>query len=321
MATITRKDLIEVAKLYYHGNCSQEQIAEMMGLSRSKISRMLTMARTLRIVEFKISDSPIQIDKMEHRLKESLRLDSVRIIPSNMDPHKSLLAAGNAVSEYLNDIFCENIKFGISWGTTMDIAVSQFKPVRKYSSATIVQLIGGTPCPTVCADSRELTMRLAEKLSASYAILQAPLYVSNEEIRDALLSETEILKHFQLFSHLDAALIGLGSTIPSKSAAYKAGYITLKESTALVESGFATDLCGNRIYKDGTFRPNFMSGRLIAISAKQLRAIPQVMAVAIGEDKAEPIIVGAKGGFFNSLITDEIAAIALIKNLDNAPQN
>jgi DNA-binding transcriptional regulator LsrR (DeoR family) len=315
MAAVARKDLIEIAKLYYHGNCSQEQIAEMMGLSRYKISRMLTLARTLRIVEFKISDSPVQINKTEDRLKELLGLDSVRIIPSNMDPHKSLLAAGSAASEYLNAILREDIKLGISWGTTMDISVSQFKPERKYRSATIVQLIGGTPCPTLCADSRELTIRLAEKLNASYAILQAPLYVSNEEMRDALIAEAEISAHFKLFSDLDAALIGIGSTIPSQSAAYKAGYITLEESAALVEGGFATDLCGNRIYTDGAFRPNFMSGRLIAIRSEQLRAIPDVLVVAIGEDKAEPIIIGAKGGFFTSLITDEIAAIAIIKTL------
>jgi DNA-binding transcriptional regulator LsrR (DeoR family) len=315
MPAVARKDLIEVAKLYYHGNCSQEQIAGMMGLSRSKISRMLTMARRLRIVEFKISDSPTQISRMEERLRELLKLDSVRIIPSNMDYHKSLVAAGNAAGECLNNILRDGIMLGVSWGTTMDITVSQFNPTRKYSTATVVQMIGGAPCPTLCTCSRELTIRLAEKLGAYYAILQTPLYVSNEDMRNALLEEAEISAHFRLFSQLDAAIIGVGSTIPSRSAAYRAGYITLDESTALVESGFATDLCGNRIYTDGSARPNFMSGRLIAIRADQVRAIPHVIMVGIGEDKAEPIIIAAKGEYFSSLVTDELAAIAIIKNL------
>ena len=40
-----RKDLIEVAKLYYYGNLSQDQIAKLMGLSRPKVSRLLAEAR------------------------------------------------------------------------------------------------------------------------------------------------------------------------------------------------------------------------------------------------------------------------------------
>ena len=39
-----RKNMIKIAKLYYYGHMTQEQIAQMMGMSRSKVTRLLMEA-------------------------------------------------------------------------------------------------------------------------------------------------------------------------------------------------------------------------------------------------------------------------------------
>jgi len=312
MPGVERTDLIKIAKLYYHGDCSQEQIAKVMGFSRPKISRLLTMARDLKIVEFKITESPVAIERMERKLAEFLNLDKVWIVPSNTDKRRTLLAAGAVAGEYLNEILAPNMRIGISWGGTMDLMVTQFKPAKEYRSVMVVQMIGGTPSSSFNVDSRELTLRFANKLNASYSLLQAPQYVSSKAVKDTLMKEPEFIAHFKLLAHLDAAVIGISSVVPEHSVSYRAGYISLKETKALSASGFVTDICGNRLYKDGTTKHNDINDRLIAISPQCMKRIPKVVAVAIGEDKAKTITIAAKGGFFNTLITDEVAAISIL---------
>jgi len=311
-----RSLLVKISELYYYENMSQLEIAKALQLSRPKVSRLLAQARRQGIVEISIADSVLFSFHHAQRLKELLGLSHVIVVPSGADKEQALLAAGRAAGNYLNEILHENMQIGISWGSAMDSLVQQFHPLRSMPSARILQLSGGVHTTAYNIDSRELTLRLARKLGAAYSILQAPLLVSCREVRDVLLREPELALHFRHFQSLDLALVGIGSMLPAQSMLYKAGYISLQESQAQIEAGFAADICANRIYKDGSIRPNAISDRLIAISLQQLRRIPNVLAVAVGEDKVLPILAAAKGGFIKTLITDEIAASSLLKALD-----
>ena len=308
----SRTELIKVAKLYYHGGCPQEEIALIMGYSRPRISRMLSLARELKLVEFNIPESPEEIGRMEIQLKEKLEVDEVCVVPSESGRLGAMYTAGVSAGEYFNNILKNGMSVGVSWGATMDVTVSQLKPKKQYPSITVLQMIGGSPSSSFNVDSRELTIRLANKLGASYSLLQTPQYVSSKAVKETLMNEPEIAAHFKKLKALDAALIGIGSTDPEQSAVYRAGYLSFEEVKALSEDGFATDICGNRIYIDGTIRQNDMNDKLIAISPEDIKRIPIVVAVAVGEDKAATIMAAAKGGFFNVLITDEVAAISIL---------
>ena len=312
MADVDRDFLIKIAKLYYHGGCSQEQIAKILNLSRPKVARMLERARSQKIVQFHISDSSLHISEMEQKLKEYLDVDNVIIVRSNRGLLLTQQNAGRAAGEYLDRYIFDGIKIGISWGGTMDAMVSQFKLSKPVNNAVVFQLVGGTPSSSFGIDSRMLTIKLANKLNAEYSLIQSPQYVSSKTVKDTLMKEPEIVNHFKLLNELDLAVIGISSKHPENSAPYKAGYITLEQSRELVENGYATDICGNRIYIDGSFRDGPLSDRLMAITPEQLRAIPQVVAVATGEERASNIVSVAKGRFINTLITDEIAAIAIL---------
>jgi len=312
MPAAQREELIKVAKLYYHGNCSQDEIAKLLGYSRPRVSRMLTMARELKIVEFRISDSPDEIERMEIQLKEKLELMDVRILPSESGRLGTMYAAAISAGEYLNSILQPGMLIGVSWGATLDVMVSQLTPEKKYETVKVVQMIGGSPKSSFNIDSQGLTIRLAEKLGATYSILQTPQYVSSRKVRDMLMDEPEIKAHFELLKSLDVALISISSSKPEHSAALRAGHISLEDVNALADSGFVTDISGTRVYKDGSIRPNAMNDKLIAISPEDLKRIPVAIAVAVGEEKAETITTAAKGGFFNILITDEVAAISIL---------
>ena len=176
----------------------------------------------------------------------------------------------------------------------------------------MIQLSGGTQSPNFPLDSRDLTQALAQKLGAGCSLLHTPLVVSSPMVRDILVQEPEIAEHFEKFKRLDAAIVGIGSVRPERSVAYMAGYITREESEALTREGFATDICGNRISREGDIKPNLLSGRVVSIPPEVLRQVPMTIGVAVGEDKAASIIAAARGGFVKTLIIDEVAAILIM---------
>ena len=312
MSQVNRSALIKVAKLYYYGNMSQEQIAKLMGISRPKVSRMLSMARELNIVEIVISDSPAGSEQMAEAIKQRFGLKYVCVVPAGATVQQSRLNAGRAAGSYLNTVLHDSMYIGVSWGTTMDCMVNQFTLERPVANATVVQIAGGMRTQSFNIDSRELSLLLAKKLGAQFALLQAPLLVSRTQVRDILLNEPEFAAHFKLFDKLDVALVGIGSELPEESVPYKAGNISLEQAKQLVKDGFATDICGHRIYSDGSIRENLLTGRVVAIPLERIREVPEVIGVAVGEDKARSIISAARGGFIKALITDEISAISIM---------
>jgi lsr operon transcriptional repressor len=52
---------------------------------------------------------------------------------------------------------------------------------------------------------------------------------------------------------------------------------------------------------------------MIAVSLEHLRAIPTVIGVAAGEQKAEIITAALRGKYIDTLITDESAAIRVLE--------
>ena len=56
-----------------------------------------------------------------------------------------------------------------------------------------------------------------------------------------------------------------------------------------------------------------LTDRLIGISADQLHAVPDVIAVAYGTAKADAVHAGIKGGFITSLVTHTALASGLLQ--------
>ena len=66
--------LAEVARLYYLNHLTQQHIAERMGVSRSKVSRRLSEARSSGLVEIRVH-SPLMLDTvLQDALKARLGL-------------------------------------------------------------------------------------------------------------------------------------------------------------------------------------------------------------------------------------------------------
>ncbi len=63
--------LNKVSRYYYESNLSEEQIANRLHLSRSKVSRILKQAREVGVVQINIISPSGIFPELEHQLKKN----------------------------------------------------------------------------------------------------------------------------------------------------------------------------------------------------------------------------------------------------------
>jgi DNA-binding transcriptional regulator LsrR (DeoR family) len=51
-----------------------------------------------------------------------------------------------------------------------------------------------------------------------------------------------------------------------------------------------------------------------------LRHIPVTIAVAAGQEKIDSIVAGARGGYFNQLVTDPTTAAAILASVERGDE-
>lgn len=307
-----RQDIIKAAKLYYYGNMSQDEIAQLMQISRPKVSRMLTEARQLNIVQITINDPSTSIKQNEDKIKKHFGLKYVKIVPTQNNDMATKSALGQAASQFLNDNIQENSKIGISWGTTLAAFVNEFQTKRPMPKATIVQLIGGTYSESLNIDVRELVKNLAKKLECQHSILQAPLVVHNPKLKEMLMEEPMTREHFSKIRNLDIAFVGVGSAYYKESIVYRANYIEESAAKTLSEMGLVADICGHQLLPDGSAPHTFLSDRVIGIALEDLHRAPLVVGVCAGKRKTTPLLAALHGHHVNCIIIDEVAALTVI---------
>ncbi len=309
---LTRDDLITVAKLYYLGNKTQNEISDILGVSRQKVARMLALARERKIIEFRINSSALYLEQMGEKIQKEFRLKKVVVTPCTYSKSDDVLEMIKVVKDYLDKTLHDNMNIGLSFSTTVDEFVKHYTSKTRINNASVIQILGGTLIEQGSTDARQIIQEFAKKIGAVPKILQAPLVVHNSLLKSLLLQEPEISAHFELFNHLDLAIISFGSDRPDESLLYKAGYINHVESASLIEQGLTADICARRFTADGELAVTPLNDRIIGIEIATLKKIPVIMGLGFGNERAPSIIAAAKAGLVNILFLDESAAVSVI---------
>ena len=96
---------INVAKLYYRSDYSQQKIAQELGVSRPSISRLLQYAKDKGYVNIQIVDPVEDMSHMEQRLKDKLHLKDVKIASSTINDEEEIKKyIGITAARYLDSI-------------------------------------------------------------------------------------------------------------------------------------------------------------------------------------------------------------------------
>jgi deoxyribonucleoside regulator len=315
-----RSDLLaQVAMWYYEEGLDQAEIALRINKSRSMVSRLLDQARESGLVEIKVH-YPLRTDaELSARLCAQFGLLSAHVLAEPPDDYALLLKRlGQLGARCLQQTLRPGVVIGISWGTAVHAVVSAV-PTQPVPGATVVQLIGGVGHGDPMVDGAELGRWLAQKLTASFRYLSAPMLVEDEAVAAALRRERSIEETLALAARADVALIGIGTPQPELSSLLRAGYLTRSDMEALMAIGVVGDVVSHQFDENGRWLDVSANRRAISLDADSLRRIPRVIAVSGGVAKARAILAGLRGRYCNCLITDARTAQMVLELAKQTP--
>ncbi|GAC1349533.1 MAG: sugar-binding domain-containing protein [Ktedonobacteraceae bacterium] len=316
--------LTEVASLYYEENYTQEQIAKVIGVSRSGVSRLLTRSRELGLVDIHVHHPLRTSVPLRNELMRQFGLQDAQVLLSASLDESVLSRVGALAARYTDRCVQESMSsskggrtVGISWGTSMLEMLKALRPRRRLP-VNVVQLMGSVDTSSLPdIDGPEIARQLANAYGARCYYLHAPLLVADAVVRDGLLKERSLRRSFQLMEQMDMALVGIGGARPEASGLFRAGYLSENELQVVRSQGAVGDMCGCYFDIDGQICDTEMLKRTITVSFETLRKVPLVIAVAAGVTKAEAILGALRTDIVKVLITDEPCARAVLNQVSS----
>ena len=307
-----RNFLIEIARKYYFDGLSQQEIASHFNISRPSVSNLLKRCREEKIVEIRIQESDSSlVNALAERLRKNFDIESVIVVPSNDDSNATLAAAGAAAAGLLQTKLKDRMKIGLYWGSSLYQLVKAL-PAQSVVDVEVIQLTGSLGMANSAFDGFELAGNLAQKLNGSCRLIQAPVIVKNPELKKLLIKEHPITETMSRMNALNLALVGLSSDKPEYSSMVREGFLDTAEAESIQSEGGIGHICGLHYDTEGEFLDIPQNKRVVGIEIEDLKAIPELIGIACGAEKAEAILGAIKGRIISSIITDENAALRML---------
>lgn len=304
--------LLAAARLYYLQGQSQAQIAQTLGTSRSNVSRMLTDAQRVGLVEIRINDPAGRVRELEQELKQRFGLTEARVARSGVGAggaERLGAKVGLQAARLLVDELKDGSRIALSWGTALQAMVYSVTDPGEHHDVSLVPLVGGLSAIRNEISGQELIRELAVRLGASYRFLHAPATFGSGEARDALLAEPSVTEALEAARHADLAFVGIGTPQQGSSSAILTSLdLNEEQKRAFWAAQPVGDIAAR--YYDAEGRPlsGTVADRVLAVTLADLASIPNVVGVAYGRSKAAAVIGALRGGLIDSLVCDEALA-------------
>jgi DNA-binding transcriptional regulator LsrR (DeoR family) len=265
-----------VARRYYLDGRSKVEIAEEFGMSRFKVARLLDDARQSGLVRIEIRhQGEIDVD-LSAQLRDRCGLQHAVVVDVPDDDATSLRGhVGRAAARLLAEIITPQDVLGLAWARAV--------------SAT------------------------ARASGGAAHLFYAPLTLPDAATARALRQQPEIARAFDQLPSVTKAVAGVGLWEAGQSTLYDTA--SDDDRRALRELGVCADISGVFVASDGTPVPTELAERMIAISADQMRAIPELVAVPYGIRKAPAVRAALRSGLVSGIVTHTTLARAVLDEL------
>ncbi|SEP41327.1 sugar-binding transcriptional regulator [Propionispora vibrioides] len=305
------KLLVRVTKKYYLLDMKQDEIAQTEKISKSTVSRLLNKAKELGYVKINLDFPTLVMEELEKELKDVFNLKHIYIAESySRDERLILSSVSDGLSRYLNTIISDGDLIGVSWGETMTYMSENLKLSPK-KGVKIVQLNGGVARKNISTLSEKILINFAENYDAVGYFLNVPSFVDNAEIANTIMQDSKIKEVLDLAEEADTVIFGIGY-INKNSILVRAGYFSEKDYENLRAEGFVGDICSRYIKEDGSHATGELYNRVVGINLESIMKKKNSIGVVIGPEKAKATLAALKGGYVNSLFTDEATAKEIV---------
>lgn len=311
------QEALHVATMYYYQGLTTEAIAQEMGFSRPKVSRLLSYARSTGIVEIKIVNVQSMLAPLEQQIRDSFNLSAVHVVPvpELMGEVIWLERVARYAANYLNTIIENGQTIAVAWGTTVSEITANLIP-KHLPDVTIVQLNGSgntfTPDNRYAANILE---RIAENYEANSVLFPVPTFFDYRETKEAMWRERSIRQVIDLQTNADLLLYSIGTVdagVPSH--VYSNGYLSEEDFTELHNEGVVGDLATVFFREDGSWEDIALNKRASGPPLSLYQGKNRAIGVVSGRKKLPGLLAALHAGFMTELIVDEPTARLLCQN-------
>jgi DNA-binding transcriptional regulator LsrR (DeoR family) len=307
--------LAQICDMYYIQQQTQLEISKEFHISRVMVSRLLSEAASLGVVEFKINRTSIRRAELEKRLSEAFPEVSFVVIGASSRNVNEVI--GRQAAVVAERAVFDGSTLAISYGRAVYETIKAI-PVHHFRNLVVVQMAGVEGAANPEVDGWQLVRICAERLGGAYQYLSASLFSSTKEIHTALLADEKIKQIFKIAKNSDLAIVGIGSMDPESSSVIRAGHVSLERFKDAAKAGSVGYIGGQHFNING--QPlSELNSLTMSFDLGSIKDIPEVIGVAHGAEKAKPLLGALRGKYLTSVITDEIAALGILKFLSQNP--
>jgi DNA-binding transcriptional regulator LsrR (DeoR family) len=315
--------MVQCLELYYRQGRSQKDIAVALGVSAATVSRLLKRAVDEGLVRVEL-DLP-RTEALESELVQAFGLRGAVVVASGGrgDLRAEL---GAAAAAYFEKVASNGMKIGLSCGFTLYHTIRSLRE-RRLRDLSLYPLSGESTLKLVDIFANTLVGMMAAKYRPHVRAYALPVQhlVSIKQIereRRRLLRDPEIRSIYEAAQDVDIALVGIGVI-----AEQTPGFCALAESYGvsvkrLRQLGVVGEINYQPFDADGRIvdhaELHALSRRLLSVEGPKLQALSRqddrhVIAIAGGRAKVDALRGALAGRFMNVVVTDEDAAVALLK--------
>lgn len=288
----------QVAWYYYNDGLRQGDIADRLGLSRVKVSRLLDRGRQTGLIEVQINSRYEGGLRMQEELIQRFSLVDARVIPS-LEEAPADTRIGQAAAKFLARWLQPHDLLAIGWGRAVNAALRALSPTLIKRDISLVSLTGGV-------SSYVAGIGTNGALSDVH-LIPTPLRVSTPAFAEMLTREPYVRNVLSMALTARMAIVGIGATSRTATLVHD-GYCTMAEIELFVRQGAVGDILGYFYDRDGSILSLDLHNHVVAVKPDELKRIPSIVGAAAGPEKVGPILGALRGKLINILITDETTA-------------
>lgn len=301
---------IEAARRFYLEDASKVEIGRELGISRFQVARLLQSARMTGVVRIIIDEVSATRDDLGHELSRTFSLRMAAVldgapVETAEQRRKSL---GALAAQQLQSILTRDDVLGLPWSRSVSATVTALSGLPPVD---VVQLSGARWEPDHSSAPADVVRDAAALSGGRPYRFHAPFIASDAAAASSLRRDPAFLAAQDRVPAITVAVVGVGAFDPGFSTLYAAA--TPEEIHELRDAGAVGEVSGVFIDVDGYPLTGSFARRLLTVRADQLRGIPDVIGVCMGDERAGAVAAACRGGLLNSLVVDVPLAHALLR--------
>lgn len=312
---IDNKQLYRIAKDYYLNGLKEEAIAIKENISRPHVSRLLSLARENKIVQFKVvMPEEINVSVLKDKLKELSKLDFLEVVYvpeeySHDFEYTSLSIAYEACS-LIQDYLKDCTYTGLGWGYTIYQTSKQLFTTDYPWSGTFVPLIGVSNENSPYLQISTILNEFADKFKGKAIYMNVPV-VMDIDLYNSKMAKDKLKKLQNHWNRLDSAIIGFGVPF-NKCKHFMIGEVKKDFVRHLKTIDTLGDILVNFFDKAGNQITVPQENRIVSIELDKLKSLSKVLCLAGGIDKANGLKEIIDKKIIKGLVTDSNTAKIMI---------